>query len=153
MARWKRSCCSVAQSCLTLCDPTNGSVPAFPVLHYLPEFSQTHVHWVGDAIQPCHPLSPPSPPTPNPSQHQGLFQWVSIDHWGRLSYLSLLFFGTLHSNGYIFPFLLSSPWSWWCQPTISSSVIAFSFCPQSFRASGSFQMSQLFASGGQSIGV
>jgi len=77
MARWKRSCCSVAQSCLTLCDPMNGSVPAFPVLHYLPEFSQTHVHWVGDAIQPCHPLSPPSPPTFSLSQDQGLFQQVS----------------------------------------------------------------------------
>ena len=77
MARWKRSCCSVAQSCLTLCDPTNGSVPALPVLHYLPEFSQTHVHWVGDAIQPCHPLSPPSPPTFSLSQDQGLFQQVS----------------------------------------------------------------------------
>ena len=53
------------------------SIPGFPVLHYLPEFAQTHVHWVSDAIQPSHPLSSPSPPTFNLSQHQGLFQWVS----------------------------------------------------------------------------
>ena len=52
------------------------STPGFPVLHYLPEFAQTHVHWVDDAIQPSHPLSPPSPPALNLSQHQGLFQWV-----------------------------------------------------------------------------
>ena len=65
---------SVAQSCPTLCDPMNRSTPGLPVCHQLPEFTQTHVHWVGDAIQPSHPLSSPSPPTPNPSQHQGLFQ-------------------------------------------------------------------------------
>ena len=52
------------------------STPGFPVLHHLPEFTQAHVHWVGDAIQPSHPLSSPSPPAFNPSQHQGLFQWV-----------------------------------------------------------------------------
>ena len=63
---------SVAQSCLTLCDPMNRSTPGLPVHHQLPESTQTHVHWVGDAIQPCHPLSSPSPPAPNPSQHQGL---------------------------------------------------------------------------------
>ena len=62
-------------TCLTLCDPTNCSTPGFPVLHYRPEFVQTHVHWVSDAIQPSHPLwSPPSPPALNLSQHQGLFQ-------------------------------------------------------------------------------
>ena len=65
---------SVAQSCPTLCDPVNRSMPGFPVHHRLPEFTQTHVHQVGDAIQPSHPLSSPSPPAPNPSQHQGLFQ-------------------------------------------------------------------------------
>ena len=54
--------------------------PGFPVLHYLPEFAQTHVHWFNDAIQPFHPLSSPSPPTFNLSQHQGLFQWVSSSH-------------------------------------------------------------------------
>ena len=63
---------SVAQSCLTLCDPMNRSTPGLPVPHQLPEFTQTHVHRVSDAIQPSHPLSSPSPPAPNPSQHQSL---------------------------------------------------------------------------------
>ena len=85
---------SFAQSCLTLCDPMNHSTPGLPVHHQLLESTQTHVHWVGDAVQPSPPLSFPSPPALNLSQHQGLFQWV-----------------------------------------------------------GSFPMSQLFASGGQSIGV
>ena len=65
---------SVTQSCLTLCDPMNRSTPGLPVHHQLPEFTQTHVHRVGDAIQPSHPLSSPSPPALNPSQHHGLFQ-------------------------------------------------------------------------------
>ena len=65
---------SVAQSCPTLCDPMNHSTPGLPVHHQLPEFTQTHVHRVSDAIQPSHPLSSPSPPAPNPSQHQSLFQ-------------------------------------------------------------------------------
>ena len=65
---------SVAQSCPTLCDPLNCSMPGLPVYHQLPEFTQTHAHRVGDAIQPSHPLSSPSPPAPGPSQHQGLFQ-------------------------------------------------------------------------------
>ena len=71
---------SIAQSCLTLCDPMNHSTPGLPVHHQLPEFTQTHVHRVGDAIQPSHPLSSPSPPAPNPSQHQSLFQWVNSLH-------------------------------------------------------------------------
>ena len=82
-------CCSVAKLCPTLCNPMNCSTPGFLVLHYLPEFAQTHVHRVSDAIH----------------------------------------------------------------PTISSSVVSFSSCPQSFPASGSFPMSWFFASGGQSIGV
>ena len=69
-----------AQSFPTLCDLMNRSTPGLPVHHQLPEFTQTHVHWVGDAIQPSHPLSSPSPPAPNPSQHQGLFQWVNSSH-------------------------------------------------------------------------
>ena len=68
---------SVAQSCPTLCDPMNSSTPGLPVHHQLPEFTQTHVHRDGDAIQPSHPLLSPSPPASNPSQHQGLFQWVN----------------------------------------------------------------------------
>ena len=65
---------SVAQLCLTLCNPMNCSTPGLPVHQQLPEFTQTHVHRVSDAIQPSHPLSSPSPPAPNPSQHQSLFQ-------------------------------------------------------------------------------
>ena len=68
---------SVTQSCPTLCNPMNCSTPGLPVHHQLPEFTQTHVLRVGDAIQPSHPLSSPSPPAPNPSQHQSLFQWVN----------------------------------------------------------------------------
>ena len=64
----------ISQSCLTLCDPMNRSTPGPPVHHQLPEFTQTHVHRVCDAIQPSHPLASPSPPAPNPSQHQSLFQ-------------------------------------------------------------------------------
>ena len=71
---------SVAQSCPTLCDPVNHSMPGLPVHHQLPEFTQTHAHRVSDAIQPSHPSSSPSPPAPNPSQHQGLLQWVSTSH-------------------------------------------------------------------------
>ena len=65
---------SVTQSCLTFCNPMNRSTPGLPVHHQLPEFTQIHVHRVGGAIQPSHPLSSPSTPAPNPSQNQGLFQ-------------------------------------------------------------------------------
>ena len=71
---------SVTQLCLTFCDPMDCSTPGFPVHHQLPEFTQTHVHWVSDAIQPSHPLSSPFPPAFNVSQHQGLFKWVSSRH-------------------------------------------------------------------------
>ena len=82
-------CCSVTQSCPALCDhmgfetPCSSmdcNMPGFSVLHCLPEFVQTHVPWVSDAIQPSHPLSPASPPALNLSQHQGLFQWVGSSH-------------------------------------------------------------------------
>ena len=72
-----QSVSSVTQSCPTLCDPTDCNTPGFPVHHQLPEFIQTHIHWVSDAIQPSHPLRSPSPPAFNHSQHQGLFKWVS----------------------------------------------------------------------------
>ena len=71
---------SVTQSCPTLCDPMNCSTPGLPIHHQPQEFTQTHVLWVGDAIQPSHRLLPPSPPAPNPSQHQSLFQWVNSSH-------------------------------------------------------------------------
>ena len=71
---WSVQFSSVTQSCPTLCNPMNHSTPGLPIHHQLPEFTQTHVHRVGDAIQPSHALLSPSPPAPNPSQHQGLFQ-------------------------------------------------------------------------------
>ena len=71
---------SVAQSCPTLCNPMDCSTPGLPVPHQLLEFTQTHPHWVGDAMQPSHPVLSPSPPTFNLSQHQGLFQWVCSSH-------------------------------------------------------------------------
>ena len=77
---------SVAQSCPTLCDPMNRSTPGLPVHHQLPEFTQTHIHRVSDAIQPSHPLLTPFPPAPNPSQHQSLFQWVNSSHEVEMCY-------------------------------------------------------------------
>ena len=71
---------SVTQLCPTLCDPIDCSTPGLPVHHQLPEFTQTRVHWVGEAIQPSHPLLSLSPPAFNPSPHQGLFKWVSSSH-------------------------------------------------------------------------
>ena len=80
-------CCSFFQfssveslSPVWLCDPMNRSTPGLPLHHQLPEFTQTHVHRLSDAIQPSHPLSSPSPPAPNPSQHRGLLQWVKSSH-------------------------------------------------------------------------
>ena len=79
---------SVAQSCPTLCNPMNHSTPGLPVHYQLPEFTQTHVHQVGDATQPSHPLSSPSPPAPNLSQHQSLFQWVNCSHEMAMRWVS-----------------------------------------------------------------
>ena len=73
-------CCSVAKSCPTLCNLMDCSTPGLPVFHHLLEFAQVHVHWIGDAIQPSHPLSSPSPPAFHLSQHQGLFQWVGCSY-------------------------------------------------------------------------
>ena len=71
---------SVTDSCPTLCDPMNHSAPGLPVHHQLQEFTRTHVHWVGDAIQSSHPMLYPSPPAFNLSQQQGLFKWVNSLH-------------------------------------------------------------------------
>ena len=71
---------SITQSCLTLCNPMDCSMPTFPVLHHLPDFVQAHIHWVSEAIQSSDSLSSPSPPAFNLSQLQGLFQWVSSSH-------------------------------------------------------------------------
>ena len=89
---------SVAQSCLTLCDPMEFSTPGFPVHHQLPEPTQTHVHLVNDAIQLSYPLSSPSSPAPNPSEHQSLFQWVSSSNqWPKYRSFS---FSISSSNEY-----------------------------------------------------
>ena len=73
--------CSVQLlNCVQLCDPTDCSMPGFPVCHRLLEFAQTHIYWVDDAIWPSHPLLPPSPPAFNLPQHKGLFQRVSSSH-------------------------------------------------------------------------
>ena len=79
MSEFNCHCCSVAQSCPSLCDSMDCNMPVFPVLLLL-EFDQIHVHWIRDAIQPSHPLPSSSPPAFNLSQHQGLFQWVSSSH-------------------------------------------------------------------------
>ena len=81
LSYWCKCCCycSVAQLCPTLCHPMDCSMPGLPVPHHLPEFAQVHVHWMGDASQPSHLLSPPSLAL-NLSQYQGLFQWVSCLH-------------------------------------------------------------------------
>ena len=71
---------SIAQSCLTLCNPMDCSMPSFTVLHHLLELAQAHIHWVGETIQSSDSLSSPSPPAFNLSQLQGLFQWVSSSH-------------------------------------------------------------------------
>ena len=89
--RWMSFCffsqfSSVAQSRLTLCNPMDCNTPGFPVHHQLPEFTQTHAHWIGDAIQPSHPLSSPSPLAFNLSQHQGLFEWVSSHQMAKAPY-------------------------------------------------------------------
>ena len=78
-------CCSVPKSCPTLCHPMDCSKPGFPVLHYLLEFGQTHVNWIGDAIQPPHPLLPTSPFAFNLSQHQGIFPVSQLFESGNQS--------------------------------------------------------------------
>ena len=93
-------CCSVAQSCLTLCNPEDCSVPGFPVLHHFPGLVQTHVRWVCDAIQPSRPLSSPSPPAFNLSQHQGLFYWVISLHQVANQALLILKYPLLHQGRY-----------------------------------------------------
>ena len=105
---------SVAQSCLTLCNPMDCSRLGFPVHHQLPKLAQTNVHRVGDAIQPSYPLSPPSPPAFNLSQHQGLFQWVSSLHQVakdlelQLQYRS---FQWIFKIDFLQDWLVWSPWS------------------------------------------
>ena len=130
---------SVAQLCLTLCDPMDCSTPGFPVHHHLLELTQNHVHWVGNAIQPSHPLSSPSPAF-NLSQHQGLFKWANSSHLWWPKYWSFCFSIT-PSNAY--SGLISFRMDWLdllaVQGTlkslipqfksISSSVLSFPYSP------------------------
>ena len=101
---------SVAESCPTLCDPMNCSMSGFSVHHQLSEFAQTHVHRVSDAIQLSHPLSSPSPCALNPSQHQGLFEWVSSLHQvAKLLELQHQSFQWLFRTDFLQDWLLWSP--------------------------------------------
>ena len=95
---YDKPCCSVTQSYPTLLDPMDCSMLGFPVFNCLPEFAQTHVHWVGDAILPSHPLASTSPPALNLSQYQGLFQWVSSLH--QVAKILEFSFGISASNEY-----------------------------------------------------
>ena len=100
---------SVTQSSSNLCDPMNCSTPGLPVLHQLPEATQTHVHWVDNAIQLSHPLSSPSPPAFNLSQHQGLFKWLSSLH----QVAKVLEFQLQHQSSNEHPGLISLGWTDW----------------------------------------
>ena len=127
---------SVAHLCPTLCDPMDCSTPGLPVHHQLSELAQTHVHRVGDAIQPSHPLSSPSPPAFNLSQHQGLFKWVNFLH----QVAKVLEFQLQHRSYQWTPRtgLVGSPWSpkdsQESSPTpqfksINSSMLSFLYSP------------------------
>ena len=100
---------SVTQYCPNLCDPMDSRMPGFHVHHQLPELTQTHVHWVGNVIQPSHLLSSPSPPTFNHSQHQGLFKWVSSSH--QMAKVLSFSFSISLSNEY--SGLISLGWTGW----------------------------------------
>ena len=111
---------SVAQSCQTLCDPMDCSMPGLLVHHQLPEFTQTHVHRVGDAIQPSYPLLSPSSPAPDPSQHQSLFQWVNSSH-EVAKVLELASFLPKKSQGWS-----PSEWTGWI--SLQSKGLSRAFC-------------------------
>ena len=115
--------CSVTKLCPILWDPMNTNVPRFTILHYLPEFAQTHVHQVSDAIQLSHPLSPPSPLALSSSQHQDLFQWVGSSHQvAKVLELQLQhqFFQWIFSTHFLYDWLVGSP----CSPKDSQRVFS-----------------------------
>ena len=132
---------SVTQSCLTLCKHMYCSMPGLPVHHQLPEFTQTNVHWVGDATQPSRCLSSPSPPTFHLSQHQGIFQWVSSLHQvakGLEFQLQHQSFQWIFRTDFLYDGLVGSPCSLKdpqeSSPTpqfksINSSVLSFLYSP------------------------
>ena len=129
---------SVVQSGPTLCDPMKCSTPGLPVHHQLPEFTQTHVHWVSDAIQPSHPLSTPSPPAPNPSQHQSLFQWVNSSHEvaKNTGVSALASFLPKKSQGW-------SPSEWTCWISLQSKGFSRVFSTPQFKSINSSVLSLL----------
>ena len=146
---------SVAQSCPILCDPMNCSKPGLPVHHQLLELNQTHVHRVGDAIQPSHPLLSPSPPAPNPSQHQGLFQWSTLRmRWPKYWSFS---FSVTPSNEH--PGLISFRMDWLdllaVQGTLKSLLQHHSSKASIFRHSAFFtvQLSHPYMTTGKTIAV
>ena len=107
----KVCCCWVIKLCLTLCDPMDYSMPGSPVLHYLLEFAETHVHWVYDAIQPSYPLLSPSPPVFNLSQHHGLFQWVGSSYQvAKILELQHQSFQRIFRVDFLYDWLVWSPW-------------------------------------------
>ena len=110
---------SVTQSCPTPCYTMNCSMPGLPVQHHLPEFTQTHVHLIGDAIQPSHPLSSPSPPAPNPSQHQSL-SIVCYHYWKFCFFFAIL----LLNLGIIITVQI---FCYYCNPCLCFSHIYFLF--------------------------
>ena len=115
---WVPTCCSVAKSCLTLCDLMGCSTSGFPVLPYLPEFARIHVHWVSDAIQTSHPLSPSSPLALYLSQHQSLSQWVGSSHQvGKLLELQYQSFQWIFRVDFLQDWL---DWSFAVQRTLES---------------------------------
>ena len=148
---------SVAHSCPTLCDPMNRSTPGLPVHHQLPEFTQTHVHRVSDAIQPSHPLSSPSPPAPNPSQHQiRVFSNESTLHMTWPKYWSFSF-SISPSNEH--PGLISFTMDWLdlnaVQGTLKSLLQHHSSKASILRRSASFtvQLSHPYTTTGKTIAL
>ena len=113
---------SVTESCPTLCDPMNCSTPGLPVYYQLPEFTQTHVHRVSDAIQPSHPLSSPSPSAPSLSQPQGLSQWVNSSH----EVSKVLEFQLQHTlKNTVWVNISQDVKSWLLKPNVIDSAISF----------------------------
>ena len=139
-AKVRQHCCSFAQSCPTLCDPMDGSTSGLPVCHQLPELAQTHVHRVGDAIQPSHAPSSPSPPAPNLSQHQGLFQWVSPLH--EMAKVLEFSFSISPSNEY--SGLISFRIDWFDLSAVQETLNLSSLAPQ-FESISSLMLSLLYS--------
>ena len=146
---------SAAQLCPTLGHHMDCSMPGLPVHHQLPEFPQTHAHWVGDTIQPSHPLLSPSPPAPNPSQHQRFFQWVnSLHEWPKYWSFS---FNISPSNEY--PGLISFRMDWLdlleIQGTLKSLLQHHSSKASTFRHSAFFtvQLSHAYMTTGKTIAL